>query len=70
MRGVAQRSCRPQLTKDFTTEATEVTEKRHRKKLWVNKRRSLPAQAEVPFSVVSVRSVVNFFFAAGEEGGP
>jgi hypothetical protein len=40
--------------------------------MWGNKQgtvtlQSLLARAEVLFSLVSVRSVVNFFFAAGEE---
>jgi hypothetical protein len=68
---VVQRGPRPQPKKDFTT---EVTEKRYGQRLWVNKQRTVPlyslvARAEVLFSVVSVRSVVSFFFAPRDEVG-
>jgi hypothetical protein len=36
----AQSNCRPQAQKDFTTEATEVTEDKRRQKVRVNKPRS------------------------------
>jgi hypothetical protein len=53
---------------------TEVTERRCGQRLWVNKQgtvtlHSLLVRAEVLSSVVPVRSVVNFFFAAGEDDG-